>query len=230
MGSYTKILVQQIGYYINRRWYYGHDNAKLGIRGNRYSCGRQGSRHVTQQNGRPRMDGCQKGVDGRQSNEEKMMPFYQEIKHVLKREGGYVNDPDDPGGETKYGISKRAHPDVDIAALTPEDAAEIYKDNYWIPSKVERLPDKLQSIYFDMVVNQGQSRAVKILQQAANGKRKKDKIAVDGKIGPNTIKACDRLGPERLKAYRIMHYAKLVTNKPSLEKYYYGWFRRAMEV
>jgi len=81
-----------------------------------------------------------------------------------------------------------------------------------------------------MVVNQGQSRAVKILQQAANGKSKKDKIAVDGKIGPNTIKACARLGPERLKAYRVMHYAKLVMNKPSLEKYYYGWFRRAMEV
>ena len=66
-----------------------------------------------------------------------MMPFYQEIKHVLKREGGYVNDPDDPGGETKYGISKRAHPDVDIASLTPESAAEIYKDYYWLPAKVE---------------------------------------------------------------------------------------------
>ncbi len=172
----------------------------------------------------------EESIDGHESNEEKMMPFYQEIKHVLKREGGYVNDPDDPGGETKYGISKRSHPDVDIVALTPETAAEIYKDHYWIPSKVERLPDKLQSIYFDMVVNQGQSRAVKILQQAANGKRKKDKIAVDGKIGPNTIKACATLGPERLKAYRVMHYAKLVMNKPTLEKYYYGWFRRAMEV
>ena len=160
------------------------------------------------------------------------MPFYSEIKKVIEREGGskYTNDPIDPGGETKYGVSKKAYPDLDIKNLTIGGAIAIYKDDYWIPSKVEHLPDKLQSIYFDMVVNQGQSRAVKILQQAANGKRKKDKIAVDGKIGPNTIKACDRLGPERLKAYRIMHYAKLVTNKPSLEKYYYGWFRRAMEV
>ena len=158
------------------------------------------------------------------------MPFYQEIKNVVEREGGYVNDPDDPGGETKYGISKKAYPKVGIKHLTLDDAIEIYKNDYWIPAKVEHLPDRLQAVYFDMVVNQGLSRAVKILQQAANGKRRKDKIAVDGKIGPNTIKACASLGPERLKAYRVMHYAKLVMNKPSLEKYYYGWFRRAMEV
>ena len=176
------------------------------------------------------MDGCQKGVDGRKGNEEKMMPFYQEIKHVLKREGGYVNDPDDPGGETKYGISKRAHPDVDISSLTPESAAEIYKDYYWLPAKVERLPQSLQAMYFDMVVNQGQAKAVKTLQKACNGKRRHEKIAVDGKIGPQTIKAADKLELERLRAYRIMEYARTVLRKPPLEKYYYGWFKRAMEV
>ena len=108
------------------------------------------------------MDIGQKSFDGRKSNEEKIMPFYQEITKVIGREGGYVNDPDDPGGETKYGISKKAYPKVDIKNLTMDDAVEIYKDEYWLPAKVEWLPDKLQGQYFDMVVNQGISKSVKI--------------------------------------------------------------------
>ena len=155
------------------------------------------------------------------------MPFYQEITKVIGREGGYVNDPDDPGGETKYGISKKAYPKVDIKNLTLDDAVEIYKDEYWLPTKVERLPDKLQGQYFDMVVNQGIAKSVKILQRACNGKNK-DKIEVDGKIGPNTIKAARKLESDRLRAYRIMEYSRLAMTRPKLEKYYYGWVRRAL--
>ena len=87
------------------------------------------------------------------------MPFYKEIKKVVEREGGYVNDPDDPGGETKYGISKKAYPKVDIKHLTLDDAVEIYKNDYWLPAKVEQLPEGLQGQYFDMVVNQGKVKA-----------------------------------------------------------------------
>ena len=173
------------------------------------------------------MDSYEKGFDGHESNEEKIMPFYQEITKVIGREGGYVNDPDDPGGETKYGISKKAYPKIDIKNLTLDDAVEIYKDEYWLPAKVEWLPDKLQGQYFDMVVNQGISKSVKILQRACNGKNK-DKIEVDGKIGPNTIKAARKLEPDRLRAYRIMEYSRLAITRPKLEKYYYGWFRRAL--
>ena len=92
---------------------------------------------------------------------------------------------------------------------------------------MERLPDKLQGQYFDMVVNHGIAKSAKILQRACNGKNK-DKIQVDGKVGPNTIKAADRLEPDRLRAYRIMEYARLALAKPELEKYYYGWVKRAM--
>ena len=71
--------------------------------------------------------------------EEKcLMSFYIEIENVIKHEGGYVNDPSDPGGETKYGISKKAYPKVDIKNLTLDDAIEIYKDDYWLPAKVDR--------------------------------------------------------------------------------------------
>ena len=169
----------------------------------------------------------EESFDGHEGNEEKIMPFYQEIKKVIEREGGYVNDPDDPGGETKYGISKKAYPNVDIKNLTVDDAVELYKDDYWLPAKIERLPDKLQGQYFDMVVNQGIAKSSKILQRACNGKNK-DKIKVDGKVGPNTIKATVKLEPDRLRAYRIMEYARLAMTRPELEKYYYGWVKRAM--
>jgi len=221
--------MQRIGYYINKQWevYNGLCSRQLAIYRNRCYGGRQNRRHVAEQDGRLNLGVYEESFDGHEGNEEKIMPFYQEIKKVIEREGGYVNDPDDPGGETKYGISKKAYPKVDIKNLTMDDAVEIYKDEYWLPAKVERLPDKLQGQYFDMVVNQGITKSVKILQRACNGKNK-DKIKVDGKIGPNTIKAATKLEDDRLRAYRMMEYARLAITRPKLEKYYYGWFRRAM--
>ena len=99
-----------------------------------------------------------------------LVEFDEIIEVVLHHEGGYVNDPDDPGGETNFGIAKRSHPDVDIANLTKDGAKEIYKEHYWDKNKVEDLPANLRHIYFDMCVNQGKGRAVKILQRAANAK------------------------------------------------------------
>ena len=106
------------------------------------------------------------------------MKFEDIINDVFEKEGGYVNDPKDPGGETKYGISKRAFPDVDIKAINKEDAKKIYMDNYWTPSKSESIPENLRHIYFDMVVNFGIRGAGKVLQRACNGKNK-EKIKVD---------------------------------------------------
>ena len=107
------------------------------------------------------------------------------IEVVLHHEGGYVNDPKDPGGETNFGIAKRSHPDVDIKNLTKDEAKEIYKEHYWDGNKVESLPKELRHIYFDMCVNQGKSRGVKILQRAANAKGAG--LKVDGGLGPKTI-------------------------------------------
>jgi lysozyme family protein len=98
------------------------------------------------------------------------MTFEEIVEGVLHREGGYVNHPDDPGGETKYGIAKRSHPDEDIKNMTMDRAADIYEKDYWKPSKATSLPKSLQECYFDMVVNMGQRRAVKILQEACNSK------------------------------------------------------------
>jgi lysozyme family protein len=117
---------------------------------------------------------------------------------------------------------------VDIKNLTKDGAKEIYKEHYWDKNKVESLPEQLRHIYFDMCVNQGKSRAVKILQRAANAKGKD--LKVDGGLGPKTIAAMDGVELQRVRAYRIKYYADLVTRKPDLEKFYYGWFRRGLEV
>ena len=155
--------------------------------------------------------------------------FNQIIEKVLEHEGGYVNDPSDPGGETNFGISKRAYPDVDIRGLTKDKAKGIYKKDYWIKTKTESLPERLRYIYFDMCVNMGMKRAVKTLQNASNNKNG-NKIDVDGMLGPITIKAVSNVEPERARSYRIMYYADLINKKPTLEKYWYGWYRRATEV
>lgn len=111
-----------------------------------------------------------------------MAGFDNSLSAVLKWEGGYVNDPRDPGGETKYGISKRAYPDLDIKSLTPEMAARIYRRDYWDACRCDALPPGLALLVFDAAVNQGVNAAVRMLQSAAH-------VAVDGKPGPQTIKA-----------------------------------------
>ena len=166
--------------------------------------------------------------------------FEEIIEVVLHHEGGFTDDPKDPGnwtggkegvgelGGTKYGISVKSFPDVDIKNLTKAEATLIYKTEYWDKNKVESLPEELWHIYFDCCVNMGKSRAVKILQQAANGKGAG--LKVDGGLGPMTIGALKGVELERVRAYRIKYYADLVTRKPDLEKFYFGWFRRGLEV
>lgn len=155
----------------------------------------------------------------------KLHTFGEIMNKILKNEGGYVNDADDRGGETKYGIAKRSHPEVDIKNLTVEKALDIYKKKYWKPSRAEKLDPKLRYQYFDFVVNAGQGNAVKVLQKACNGKNKK-KIVVDGRIGPNTIKAAKNLELERFKAYKCLYYANIILKNPVQEKFFYGWYNR----
>ena len=147
---------------------------------------------------------------------------------LLVVQGGYVNDPKDPGGETNYGISKRAYPDVDIKNLTEDEAKDIYKRDYWDKYKCEDLEEDLRHIYFDMCVNMGAGRATKIVQETANAKGAD--LKVDGFIGPKTISALKGVELERVRAYRVKYYATLVERKPNLGKFYYGWFKRSLEV
>ena len=108
------------------------------------------------------------------------------FSELIKSEGGYVNDPKDSGGETKYGISKRAYPNVDIKNLTLEQAKEIYRKDYWGRCKCDYLPDCLCMAVFDYAVNSGTIRAIKDLQLSLG-------VTPDGVIGNQTIGTANRV-------------------------------------
>src|SRR6267154_1819764 len=88
-----------------------------------------------------------------------MSNFDRAFTYVVGEEGGYVNNPADPGGETKFGISKKAYPDVDIAGLTIESAKMIYLKDYWTPLDLDNRPYGPALCLFDCAVNQGVSLA-----------------------------------------------------------------------
>ena len=96
--------------------------------------------------------------------------FRKSLAFVLKHKGGYVNNPADPGGETKWGISKRAYPNLDIKNLTPEQACDIYSHDYWDKAGCDALAYPLCCVVFDSTVQHGVSRALGWLKQATNVK------------------------------------------------------------
>ena len=148
------------------------------------------------------------------------------FERVIGHEGEYVNDPRDPGGETKYGISKRSYPDLDIAALTMDEAREIYRDDYWLATGCDLLPAGIDYAVFDAAVNAGKSRAVKWLQEAVG-------TASDGRIGPATRAAIKRAmrNPvavlEMVNALRMQHYMELDDMN---DRFGLGWARRMFQV
>lgn len=150
---------------------------------------------------------------------------------ILETEGGYVDDPDDPGGETNFGISKRTYQNLDIKALTPDDAARIYKRDFWVHTCADRLPPVLGIAFFDSAVNQGPSRAGMLLQLSLG-------VHADGVIGASTIAAAvnaERLGLLRSEltdylSRRAVHYAELADQRLQMRKFRRGWFRRLFEL
>lgn len=127
----------------------------------------------------------------------------QAMEFVFKWEGGYVNHPNDPGGETKYGISKRAFPHLDIKAMTKERATRIYKQYYWDAVQADKLEsDTLAVAALDTAVNCGVSRTRRWLE-AAKGNEK------------------------ALLEYRKAHYVGLIESNPKRFKVFEkGWSNR----
>lgn len=148
------------------------------------------------------------------------------LKFILLMEGGYVNDPDDPGGETKYGISKRVYPSLDIKNLTERHAEKIYRNDYWDPCHCDELPEKLAITVFDCAVHQGVKRARRLLQMAL-------RVTVDGYIGPVTIREAHKAGERAvldLLVFRAQHYCDIAVNRERSRKYIKGWFRRLFKL
>jgi len=147
------------------------------------------------------------------------MTFDQAFEKLIGHEGGYVNHPNDPGGETKYGISKRAYPNVDIKNLSLDQAMRIYKTDYWIGAGCQDVDPVLAFHLFDAAVNSGVLQAKKWLQQALG-------VEADGQIGPKTRATLAAIDPlvvvARYNGVRLNFMASLGT-WPSFSK---GWARR----
>lgn len=129
------------------------------------------------------------------------MNFDQAFDRLIGHEGGYVNNPDDPGGETNWGISKRAYPNLDIKALTQDQARDIYRRDYWGRMMCDQYDGSIGFQLFDIAVNSGVGRAARLLQLAVGA-------TDDGVIGAQTIgkvrsmavpKVLMRLNAERLE-------------------------------
>ena len=149
---------------------------------------------------------------------------------TLGYEGGYVNDPDDPGQETNFGISKRSYPNEDIRGLTLERAKELYHRDFFLRLHLDQVRGDIAAEVFDTAVNMGPSVAISIAQRSCNylGSR----LAVDGVVGPQTIHELRRhAAPDLLKllnALQLGEYIRLVDENPAMQKYARGWLRRVV--
>lgn len=147
------------------------------------------------------------------------MNFDQAFERVIGHEGGYVNNPADPGGETKFGISKRSYPMENIKALTLERAKAIYHRDYWGPAGCDAVPDGLRFDLFDMAVNSGVTTAIRTLQNAAG-------VRADGVLGPVTLQAVSAMGGPRIMARFNGWRLAFMANTPQWDTFSRGWARR----
>lgn len=147
------------------------------------------------------------------------MNFDQAFQRLIGHEGGYVNHPKDPGGETKYGITKRSYPGENIAAMTLDRAQTIYRRDYWGPAGCDLVPDAAKFDLFDMAVNSGVNTAIKVLQRAVG-------VADDGVIGPVTMQAISSMPAPRLVARFNGHRLALMTDLHTWATFGKGWARR----
>lgn len=147
------------------------------------------------------------------------MDFDTAFERVLSYEGGYIQDPRDPGGETKFGISKRAYPMEDIKGMTLDRAKVIYRRDYWGAAGCDTLPAGLRLHVFDLAVHSGVRAAIKALQRAVGE-------APDGILGPRTLLAVDSMPVQRVVARLTAERMQLITALGSFDIYGRGWVRR----
>jgi len=181
--------------------------------------------------------------------------FNEIVAEIIEVEGGYVNDPDDPGGETIAGIARRYNPrwsgwakvdrikarnEVPVVADVERELYEHYRLMYWDPVRCSDFQDDAVAlVVFDTSVHMGTSRAATYLQQALNllnrDGRSWPEILEDGRIGPTTLSILARCLRGRhgskdlvlvIHTLRGMHYINRVRQRPSQEKYLRGWLRR----
>ena len=147
------------------------------------------------------------------------MDFDSAFERLLGHEGGYVNKRADPGGETKYGISRRSYPGEDIAGMTLERAKVIYLRDYWGPAGCDALPDGAKLQVFDAAVNSGVTQAIRLVQRACG-------TTVDGVLGPQTLMAINSMPTARFVARFNGARLAFMAELPTWPSFGRGWARR----
>ena len=153
-----------------------------------------------------------------------MGDFHRCIEPILTEEGGYVNHPNDPGGETKFGISKRAYPHLAIRNLTRARAVSLYQSDYWQPIRGDQFPNPLALLLLDTAVNMGTQTAIRFLQRALN-------LPDDGLIGPQTLNAVkNHSAPGDLLTHIAAERAYRYKGLRHTDTFARGWYRRLLHI
>ena len=157
--------------------------------------------------------------------------FEQCLSLVLKSEGGYTDNPKDPGGRTNLGVTQKVWEswvghevsEADMRALGPQDVAPLYKANYWDKIGGDSLPLGIDYATFDMAVNSGVARAAKTLQQVLG-------VGADGQVGQATINACEEANPREVATGICEKRLAFLQSLPTWGTFGKGWGRRVAEV
>lgn len=155
-----------------------------------------------------------------------MADFKIAVAKTLVHEGGYVNNPNDKGGPTKYGITQADMPGVNIAGITSEQATAYYSERYWKPLYSQINSQLVAEKLFDMGVLLGVKTAVRLLQITLSNAIT---IVSDGEFGPETLNAVNQAGDDLLARYRITlinHFIDIVNHNPGDGVFVQGWVNR----
>ena len=152
--------------------------------------------------------------------------FDECLKMLLHHEGGYINHPSDPGGETNLGVTKKVYQEwggtKDMKDLTVEDVAPIYKKNYWDRCKCDDLESGVDWAVFDWAVNSGTGRAAKAIQKICGASQ-------DGAIGPKTLALIGKQNTQ----YVVEEFGKIrqdfYESLKTFDTFGKGWTRRNKE-
>ena len=155
-----------------------------------------------------------------------MADFEKSIQIILDHEGSYVNNSNDFGGETNFGISKKSYPNIDIKNLTIDQAKQIYNKDYWIPIQGDQIIDQdFATALLDFAVNAGVVTAIKQVQKCLN-------IISDGIFGPKTLFAINTNGylTKLFAKTRSSYYINIVKQKPNQIEFLEGWINRTIDL
>ncbi len=152
--------------------------------------------------------------------------FRAAVEFTLSHEGGYSLHPRDPGGETNFGISRRSYPHLDIKSLSREQAADIYRRDFWERLALDDFPPALAAVVFDAAVNSGPDRSIRLLQEAVNAVACQPLVAVDGALGPKTRAAVGQFDAFEVALSAIALRGLFLLGLPGARDFGKGWSRR----